>query len=288
MAADGDARVLLGVRELVGMYDAALIDLWGVLHDGVRPYPGVLEALERLGAAGVQRILLSNSPRRLDRVKVQLETIGIPEHRYDHVVTSGEATYRALAERSRAAGRRRYYYVGPPRDLVLLDGLPYERCDNVTTADFVLVTGPFDDERETADDYAALLGAMKTQSLPLVCANPDLTVMRGGRIVTCAGALAQAYEEIGGVAEYFGKPHAAAYQACFALLPGVDHQRIVGIGDSPRTDLAGAASAGINGVLVLGGLHADELRGVSSANDPRLTRALGDTPVSALLPQFVW
>jgi HAD superfamily hydrolase (TIGR01459 family) len=276
-----------GLDELVGRFDVALIDLWGVLHDGHTPYPGACDGLERLGAAGIVRILLSNSPRRHDPVIAQLEGIGIPRRLYDHVVTSGELTRRALAGRS-GPDLCRYYYVGPARDAELLAGLPFERSADLGQADFLLVTGPNDDDAETEADYAQLLAAARRLNLSLICANPDLTVMRGARLITCAGALAAAYERLGGASEYFGKPHRPAYDACLALVPGVPRDRIVALGDSPRTDLAGAAANGIAGVLVACGLHAAELAAVRSADDPRLTSLLNGVPATALLRSFVW
>jgi HAD superfamily hydrolase (TIGR01459 family) len=95
----------------------------------------------------------------------------------------------------------------------------------------------------------------------MVCANPDLVVIHAGRQEICAGALALRYEQLGGRVQYFGKPHPPIYRDCLVLLGISDRRRILAVGDSLRTDIAGANGAGIDGLLVLGGIHQEELAG---------------------------
>ena len=281
--------ILSGFAPLAGRYDAAILDLWGVLHDGRAAHPAALRCLDEMGKHGVRRVLLSNAPRRSDIVIEQTAKLGIARDAYDAIVTSGDIARTALANALSDGARlgRRYFHLGPARDVDLLTGLAYEAVGDVAAADFILATGLFDDDVETAADYADLLAAACARRQPMVCVNPDLIVMRGSREVPCAGALAQAFAALGGEVEAFGKPHASAYGACFAVLDGIPRGRIVAIGDSLRTDIAGAQAAGLDTVFVAGGIHAAEL-GVASGGALEAARvqeflaAEGVPPVAAL------
>ncbi len=250
-----------GLAPLVQGYDALILDLWGVAHDGRAPYPAALDCLERLGAAGKRRLFLSNAPRRAGAVVPVLAEMGIEAGRhFDHLVTSGDLTRAALEGRGDAfhgALGRRYLQIGPERDRGLLSGLDYAPVAEAE-AEFVLESGLYDDRTETLDDYAPLLGRLVARDLPMVCANPDLTVMRGAQIILCAGSIAGAYEALGGRVRSHGKPDASAYDHCLALLGAPERGRVLAIGDSLRTDIRGANAAGIDVFLVTQGIHADE------------------------------
>lgn len=253
--------LLGGLAALAGRYDAAILDLWGVLHDGVQPTPGALVALAGMRAAGWRLVVLSNAPRTLDSTRAQVARLGIPPGSYDAIVTSGELARVAVAARAdawHAKLGRRFYHLGPERDWGLFDGLGCEVVQTPERAHFVLNTGLFDDENETAADYAGLLDLALRRKLPMLCANPDRFVYRGTRRLPCAGEIGVAYEAIGGDAYYHGKPYPAAYAACFHHMQGVPPSRVLAVGDSLTTDIAGANAAGIDSVLVLSGLHVDQ------------------------------
>ena len=248
------------LRDIADRFDALILDLWGVVMDGTAPYPGATECLGELRAHGKRVILLSNAPRREAMVAERLAGMGIGAALYDRIVSSGEASRQALARRAGAFATigRRYAYLGPARDAALLDGLDYREA-SVAEADFVLNTG-LEDDNDELDAYRPLLTAARARDLPMVCANPDRVVVRhSGQRVLCAGALAAAYEAMGGSVHYFGKPHAAVYDACFALLDGIARPRILAIGDSLETDIAGAQGVGLETMLVLGGILAEPL-----------------------------
>lgn len=257
-----ESTMIDGLSTIAELYDGFILDLWGVLHDGMAPYPGVITCLRQMKAEGKRVCLLSNAPRRLAATIAKLNDLGITRDLYDHVMTSGEATHLALASPSddwhRALGPR-LYHLGPEKDDDVLEDLPnHHEVSSLTEADVILNTGPY----EFTEDMSAYLPVMREgleRKLPMICANPDLTVMMGPRHVLCAGALAAWYEEQGGTVRYHGKPHAGVYERCFALLEGVARGRILAVGDSLRTDIAGAQAAGIDGMLVTGGLHAREL-----------------------------
>ena len=283
-----------GVSSFASRYEAMILDLWGLVHDGVAPYPGVPNCLDRLRDDGTRVLLLSNAPRPSGDVVGRLREMGIGDDRYERVITSGDITRDALTRRDddwHAALGERCWLIGPERDWGLVEGLALELVDDMEDADFMLATGLFDDETEGLADYAGRLEAALARSLPMVCANPDLSVMRGNRTVPCAGSLAQAYAERGGNVRYHGKPHARPYEFCFEVLNGIPRNRILAAGDSLRTDIAGANAAGLDGVFVMGGLHADELMG-DGRGDPsealrRMVDESGHRPIGAVR-RFSW
>ena len=253
--------VLNGLSEWAGNYDGFILDLWGVVHNGVEPYPGVLDCLAALRHAGKRTCLLSNAPRRVADVVQRLDEIGVPRTLYDEVLSSGEATHRALAnppDAFHAGLGRRCLHIGPPRDDSVHEGLDLELVERPDLADFVLNTGA-DDFDDTLDDYRPVLDAAAQCGLPMVCANPDLTVMMGDKTAICAGLLAEHYESLGGRVAYHGKPHAPIYRACRTLLGPLEPGRILAVGDNFLTDIRGANQAGLASLLVAGGIHADEL-----------------------------
>ena len=256
-----EPRALPGLRAIVGDYDGYIVDLWGTLHDGVRPIPGAVECLLELRKAGKHVCLLSNAPRRIASVVNRLDEMNVPRDAYDFVMSSGEAAHLALAERAdpwHARLGRRCFHLGPPRDNDVREGIGLELVDSVEKADFVLATG-IDAWDETVEQHAPTLDAAARRGLPMVCANPDLVVMVGDRRSICAGAIAARYEELGGDVFYHGKPHPSVYRTCFELLGTRDPERLIGIGDSLRTDIAGANAAGIASLLLTGeGIHAEE------------------------------
>ncbi|MDA0702792.1 MAG: TIGR01459 family HAD-type hydrolase [Proteobacteria bacterium] len=286
--------ILDGIGALADRYDGFVLDLWGVIHNGVEPYPGAVDTLERLKAAGKRTILLSNAPRRAASVIRAMERMGIPRTAYGDVLSSGEDAWRALKERSNpwhAALGRRCYHIGPARDRGMLEGLDIDEVDTAGEADFLLNTG-VDMDHETVADYEAALAAGAQAGASMVCANPDLVVVRGSALVVCAGTLALRYEELGGAVFYHGKPHAPVYRTCLDMMGIADRSRILACGDALRTDLAGARAAGIDAVLLPGGIHAEEL-GIAHGEkpDPAALTALcqrgGERPVAAI-PAFVW
>lgn len=249
-----------GVAALADRYDAFILDLWGTLHNGIAPLPGAVDALERLHAAGKRMILLSNAPRRVTPVVARMTEIGLPPGLYDGVVTSGEEAWQAMEARADpfyAALGPRCYHIGSARDHSALDGLALTPVRDIAAADFILNSGP-PGWNDTLADYEELLQAARARDLPMVCGNPDLVVMVGDKAALCAGALAERYEAIGGRVSWHGKPFAAVYAKCLALLD-LPPSRVLAVGDSLRTDIAGARGAGLDSLLVAGGIHAEEI-----------------------------
>ena len=280
-------RHLDGFAPLASEYDGFILDLWGVIHDGVRPYPGAAECLHRLRAAGKRCVLLSNAPRRAHAVQAQLREMGIGDALYDGVMTSGEATHLMLRDRPDAWWRglgRVAYHLGPERDRNVFAGLDLEITAEPREAGFVLNTGP-DDHANPTDPAAfdGLLAECAAANLPMVCANPDLEVIRGGVRVVCAGSLAARYAARGGDVRSLGKPDPAIYGPVLAMLAA---RRVLAVGDALRTDIAGAAAVGLDSCWVLGGLHGDHLQEGATQVEAEAAAA-GLNPV-ATVPHFRW
>jgi HAD superfamily hydrolase (TIGR01459 family) len=281
-----------GMRELAPHYDGFILDLWGVVHDGVVPFPGVLDCMQRLVGGGKRLVLLSNAPRRADDVVRRTETIGVPGGLYHGVMSSGEEAWQHLFRRDDpfyAALGRRCLHICSERDLEIREGLDLDFVTNPEEADFILNTGPAEWE-DTHEDYAPLLAAARACALPMVCANPDLVVIHGGRPALCAGAIAEQYEALGGQVRWHGKPYPSVYDSCLALLGIADKRRILAIGDSLRTDIAGADRAGIASLLVAGGIHAAEFTVDGRLDADRVAAgvaASGTHPIG-VAARFVW
>lgn len=273
-----------GFGALAENYEGFIVDLWGVVHDGYAPYPGVLDCLTRLKQAGKRVIFLSNAPRRAAGIVHFLTAMGVTPDLHDGVMSSGEAVYQGLKDRTDefATLGKRLYHLGPPRDEDVYTGLDYERVADPKDADFILNTGP-DDNLGPHDPalYDPVLQACLRAKLPMVCANPDLEVMKGEARVICAGHLAQTYEAEGGKVIQRGKPDPAIYKPTLAML-GTTRDRTLAVGDALRTDIAGAKHAGIDGCWVLSGIHA-----LHPHEAPSEAKAAGLLPV-AILPGLVW
>jgi HAD superfamily hydrolase (TIGR01459 family) len=260
------------VASLGGSYDLVLSDVWGVIHNGLAAFPEACDALARFRDAGAAVVLITNAPRPSEAVVRMLDRLAVPRAAYDGIVSSGDVTRGVIAGR---AGQS-VLQIGPERDHSIFDGLGVSFAP-VETADYVVCTGLFDDERETADDYRELLAKVRARNLFMVCANPDIVVERGDRLVYCAGAIADLYAHMGGEVLYAGKPYAPIYDAAVAkaaaqLKRDIPRRRVLAIGDSVRTDLKGAQAYGIDCLFVTAGIHAEELGDRSNPN----TKALGE------------
>lgn len=284
------ADIIANAGALLQRYKVVFCDVWGVLHDGKRAYAGANECLPRFRAAGGHVVLVSNAPLPRQAVARLLDQKGVRREVWDAIVSSGDLTQLRMAE----LAAKHIHHIGPKRDLPLFDGIAAERV-SLNEAQALIVTGLVHDATETADDYRAILQAALRRSLPLICANPDLSVEVGGRIYPCAGAIAALYEEMGGVVFWEGKPHAHAYRQAFRVastLRGkeVSADQVLAIGDGVRTDLAGAAQAGIDALFVAGGLHRDDVMEDGAIDRAKLTRAFTDkAPTTiAAIPYLAW
>jgi HAD superfamily hydrolase (TIGR01459 family) len=246
---------------LAGRYDAILCDVWGVLHNGRAVFPAAVAALQQARADGAIVVLLTNVPKQRDPIPGQLDRLGCPRDAWDVIVTSGDAIRAELA--TRAPGP--VFKIGPQDDDILWSGLGLEGVKDIAAARFLAISGLNDPFGETVSDYAPLLAEAKARDLEMLCANPDLVVRYGDKLMPCAGAVAQAYEQIGGRVVMAGKPHAPIYRIAFAEIDAlagraVDSARILAIGDGIRTDICGANAMGLDALFIAAsGVHGHAL-----------------------------
>jgi HAD superfamily hydrolase (TIGR01459 family) len=279
-------RIIRGLHQIADGYDAFILDLWGCLHDGVTVYPAALDALHQLKAAGKTVIILSNAPRRAHEVAVRLTEMGIAPGAYDRLFTSGEETWRALSQNAigELAGRGpRLYSINAARDGTMLDGIGATLVSDPADADFMLVTGT-ETGREEVTAFDPLLSKAAARGLPLICANPDLVVHRGGIEEICAGTIAHRYEDLGGKVVWFGKPYPAVYRRIMEECR-LSPDRLLCVGDALRTDVAGGAGIGAATLFTVGGIHHQELlvdNQLDLARLEALCRRLGPTPDFAI------
>ncbi|HSC18483.1 MAG TPA: TIGR01459 family HAD-type hydrolase [Rhizomicrobium sp.] len=254
--------ILTGLSDIAADYDALLCDVWGVLHNGREAFLPAVDALHRFRAVRGPVILLTNAPRPVGDVESLFQRVGVPLDCYDAILSSGALARADIARRIDTAGRRLcVYHLGPDRDGGVLGGLDIHRVD-LNEAEVVLCTGLYDDDSETAEDYRGTFQEMRSRGLTMLCANPDIVVQRGEKLIWCAGALAEAYESIGGKVIYYGKPHPPIYEASLRLGADIAGRPIVhplAIGDGADTDIKGANRMGMDALFVAEGVHAAQL-----------------------------
>jgi HAD superfamily hydrolase (TIGR01459 family) len=287
-------RQISGLGEISDRYDAILCDIWGVLHNGLASFAPASEALAAFRRRGGAVVLITNAPRPSPPVHRQLLRLGVPSEAFDAIVTSGDVTIRLIEERRDDP----VLHIGPARDLSLFDavGETTGRRPSLVTleeAEYALCTGLRNDEIETPDDYETELQAIASRDMMMVCANPDIVIHRGERLIFCAGALAGRYEELGGTVIYAGKPHARIYDRALALAANargasLGKDRVLAIGDGMKTDIVGAARVGLDALFVTQGIHRLSLHdgGSTAPADPVELQRLYDEcrawPVAAI------
>lgn len=238
------------LQDILDRYDAFILDLWGVIHDGTALYPGVAATLAYLHEKQKRVVFLSNAPRVSAKAEAVLTKLGIPREHYIAVVTSGQVAHDALRDKQKYA---RYYYLGPSKDEdVIADLHAYSRA-KLEDAQFILCTG-YEYDGQPHSDIMPLLQQLRACNLPMLCANPDHEVVKqDGTQWLCAGMVAQAYQQLGGKVDYVGKPHAAVYSYCKELL---GNGYTLCVGDNPDTDIRGARTLGYDSLLITGGILA--------------------------------
>jgi len=284
MTADtGITPIITSISELAETADVWLLDVWGVMHNGVTPFQSSVAACHAFQERGGYVLLLTNAPRPAAAVMEQLNRIGVPRTAYNAVVTSGDVT-RGVVE---AWAGRALYHIGPERDRGIFVNLDVAFATS-HHADAVVCTGLIDDEQESPEDYAAMFQEFQKRGVVMLCANPDLKVERGNKIVYCAGALAKAYEGLGGEVIYSGKPYLPIYELALntakdSLRRDIEKDRVLAIGDGVLTDIKGAAAAGIRSVFIASGVHVDRDRSFDSQTISKLfATSDGRKPVAAM------
>lgn len=279
----GDARLALsGLSAIADDYDGFIFDVWGTVYDGGQVFPDVVKVFEGLRQLKKRVVFLSNSPQLPSVVGERLARIGLKAAFHDGIVTSGGETHfqlsaGALPELSPFKGS--VYLTGPDR---FPDTLPQDGAritQSISDAGWILNAGP-NHPPESLDDYEERLREGVARGLPMLCANPDKTVLQGGERLICAGALAERYADLGGAVVHIGKPHGLVFQRCAELLGIVDHQRILMVGDNLETDILGANRVGYHSLLVASGVHGllDDERNVAFSELAKLETVFAARP----------
>ncbi len=284
---DAVVPLIASMREIGAAREAWISDIWGVLHNGIEAFPSAAEACVRYREQGGVIVLVTNAPRPESDVSAMLARLGVPRGAYDAIVTSGDVTRDLI----RPWQRQGVHHLGPDRQSMIFEGLDVALVP-LAQADVVVCTGLVDDDRETPDDYRAILSEMRRADPVMICANPDIVVERGDRIVYCAGALAEAYEALGGRVQYAGKPHAPIYRRAFELIAEakgrpVAPEHILAIGDGLRTDIEGARRMDLASLFIGSALHVPHGRALDEA---LLASLFDDHPMPPLAAQraLVW
>ena len=275
------------LSDLVDGVEVILSDIWGVVHNGLESFPEACEALHTYRQRGGTVILITNAPRPADSVQRQLRKLGVADETYDAIVSSGDLTRSFVADHP----GKKIFWIGPERDSSIHRGLDAVMAP-LEQADYIICTGLFDDEKESAEDYRAMMLLAREHKLPLICANPDIVVERGDRLIYCAGAIAELYRELGGEAIFYGKPHRPIYERAMALATErrgrpTSLDRVLAIGDSVRTDLTGALGFGIDCLFLTRGIHSGEFEGIDQL-DPASVKELFGHPPRALMRELRW
>ena len=280
-------RFIERLSDLVDGIDVVLSDIWGVVHNSLEAFHDACEALHKYRGRGGTVILITNAPRPADSVQRQLRKLGIGDETYDAIVSSGDLTRHYVADHP----GRKVFWLGPQRDYSIHRGLD-PLLAPLQEADYIVCTGLLDDETETAEDYRGMMMQARERKLTLICANPDIVVERGDRLIYCAGAIAELYRELGGEVIFYGKPHRPIYERAIELAAerqghAIQLDRVLAIGDSVRTDLAGAHGFGIDCLFVTRGIHAEDFEGIDQLN-PAAVKELFGHPPRALTRQLRW
>ena len=279
-----------GLSDLSGRYDAVLSDVWGVIHNGVSAFPEAVEALRAFRRAGGRAVLITNAPRPSAPIVAMLDRLGVPRDAYDAIVSSGDST-RAMIEKYRG---KAIHHVGPPtEDDALYDGLDLRRTD-AEEAEVVVVTD-LDTDDDTPEMYRERAKLWLSRKLPMICANPDRVVEHGDKIIYCGGALGDLYSAMGGMVHMAGKPYPPIYEQAFALAEKaaggtLDKSRVLAIGDSVRTDAAGAAQFDIDLLFITGSIHAAELDAFGKPDPQAIADLIAPSRarVAGYLPRLAW
>jgi HAD superfamily hydrolase (TIGR01459 family) len=271
-----------GVREIAERYRTWFVDAYGVLHDGATAFPGAVEALILARRAGVRVVIVTNSGQRVDAVAARLAGAGIAADGYDHIISSGELSWRYI---EKLDALNRLFLLYPSGGPLWLNHLRNPVVDDLAQADLMVVADmPHrTEEAARAGDVLAMLETAAALRLPLLVPDSDVTYPHNGVIRLGPGWIARRYAELGGETIEFGKPFAPIFAAACHLCHAKPEEVIM-VGDNLATDIAGANRTGLASLLVLKhGLHG----GLSDTALAEVARGHGAAP-TYIAPAFTW
>ena len=248
---------------MIDSCEGLILDIWGVLWDGITVYPEALNTLLKIRKKNIPIILLSNAPRKSEIVANKLANIGIQPNLYDKIISSGDVCKNELITNTNLVSGIRYYFIGLKEDNDLLDNTRFKKSSSPKNSDFILITGPRD-FKDNLELYTSELKECLNNKLPMICANPDKIVVRQtGEKIFCAGAIAEMYQNLGGNVTQFGKPYKNVFSEALKhlkiLSPNINLNNVSIIGDGLETDILGGNSIGINTILITSGILSHSL-----------------------------
>jgi HAD superfamily hydrolase (TIGR01459 family) len=284
-----------GLFELMDSYDGFIMDQWGVLHNGVQPYEGVITCLNHLKQRKKQVMILSNSAKRSEDNVERLKKLGITPAHYKSVVTAGEVTWQGLKTQKDAPFKglgTKCYLIARPDDIALLQGLDIELVRDIEQAQFILITS-FDQAHMKLDDLDPIFKKAIAKKIPAICANPDTVTVYGHERHIGPGAVAQRYHDLGGMTHLIGKPHKTIFRYCLGLFDKIIPSRILVIGDSIQHDITGGVAVDIDTAFVTSGIHAGSFKEDMSPEKRRKTMEIlvqghGGVRPNWVLENLVW
>lgn len=285
-------KVYKNISSIIDYYDLFIVDLWGVIYDGTFLYDNSLDCLKKLSANNKEVIFLSNAPRRAHKARDRLKELGIDNALYSAIVTSGEVVHSYIKKNGKDLGNN-YYIIGPERDNDIIEDLNYNYVSSSADADFVIITG-FDDNKFEMDYIIPELDIAIKRNLTLICANPDMMIVKkNGNSEPCAGYIGNYYQKMGGKVIYFGKPYPAVYEEkILSMISTYDISRVAAIGDSLETDIKGATNFNIDSYLITGGILTKELDASYGEipNESQLEKIFKKYNIypKAVIPTFSW
>ena len=239
-----------GLRSIAKYYDLFFIDIWGVIHNGLKLHEQAIKALKELEKIKKNYVLLTNAPRPNKTVKIFLGNMGMEKNIQEKIYTSGEASLNYLKKKH---SEDIFYHIGPPRDFDLFIDFKKKKTEDINKCSYFLCTGLFDNYNDDLNYYKDLLNKFTTKKM--ICTNPDLIVDRGDKRELCAGSVAMVFEKMGGEVIYFGKPFSEVYNQSFNTL----NKKILCIGDNLNTDIKGANLQNYHSLLISNGIHKKEI-----------------------------
>ena len=284
-----------GLYELMDSYDGFIMDQWGVLHNGVQAYDGVIDTLNSLRQRKKQVIILSNSAKRADDNVERLKKLGIKPTLYKEVVTAGEVTWQGLKLQKEVPFKdigKRCFLIARPDDRALLKDLDIELVEDIEQAQFILITG-FDAQGTKLEDLDPLFKKAVVKRIPAICANPDMVTVYGHERAIGPGAVAKRYSELGGMAHFIGKPHKTIFRHCLSMFDRVIPSRILMIGDSIQHDIAGAMGVDLDTAFITAGIHSNAFKPGMSVEQKRkvmehLAQGYGGVRPTWVLDGLIW
>lgn len=232
--------------DIINNYDLFLVDVWGVICNGLSVYPGVVENLNLL-SQNKPLCYVSNSPRLKDGLKARLDGFGIKTSE-DMLYSSGEVASLMINNSEKYLGIKNpiIYELTDDYFKNIYAKTNWNFVDKITDANILLVTAQMK-EGDDLTKYDPIIEEAAKFGLVCICPNPDTIIPDGDSKTYCPGYIVRNYS---GKLIYTGKPHPYIFQPILEKYGHIPKNRILMIGDTVDMDILGARNVGIESALV--------------------------------------